>query len=417
MPRPDQGIDALLEGRTNGLPDGRLLALQIKSGESHFRQAVPGGWRFYVDGAHIAYWGGYAIPVLLVLYDPRTERAFWQIVNLDTAQSTGKLFAVDVPRSNVFDSRCGRELDRVAKSLDGQSADGLRNRRVVLDLPWMWMLDDGQRLFLNVEQDLHPATGRCVLMLDAEDRDGDVTTVRTWPWTFLSGGDFGEELAKLFPWADKAIDERRYREYAVADFLVEHGRWVPDEEAYDYATDFDHWFDGRFSSGIAPYGTTADGGKALWRLELTLNDVGRAALEKDEHEMLAEGWAAADAASGKESDRAGGHYTLQVIDHAYSYHGSLDNLVFVYGNEDEDIESLLIEPRLFTPSGDPVPAVAEAILGHARGTRPTESLGRAFSARFAEDFAASDGIWKITVAEIDEWLGELDLIAVHGTDI
>ena len=38
--RPDRGVDAHIEGRTDGRPDGRLLALQIKSGESHFQHYV-----------------------------------------------------------------------------------------------------------------------------------------------------------------------------------------------------------------------------------------------------------------------------------------------------------------------------------------------------------------------------------------
>lgn len=84
--RPDRGVDAQIEGRTDGFPDGRLLALQIKSGESYFRHEVPGGWRFYVKSAHIDYWAGYAVPVLLVLYDPRSETAYWQLVNPDTTR-------------------------------------------------------------------------------------------------------------------------------------------------------------------------------------------------------------------------------------------------------------------------------------------------------------------------------------------
>jgi hypothetical protein len=61
LPRPDRGVDAHIEARTDGRPDGRLLALQIKSGESQFRQLVPGEWRFYIDSAHSAYWRSYAM--------------------------------------------------------------------------------------------------------------------------------------------------------------------------------------------------------------------------------------------------------------------------------------------------------------------------------------------------------------------
>jgi hypothetical protein len=43
LPRPDRGVDAHIEARTDGRPDGRLLALQIQSGESRFRHRISGG--------------------------------------------------------------------------------------------------------------------------------------------------------------------------------------------------------------------------------------------------------------------------------------------------------------------------------------------------------------------------------------
>lgn len=224
LPRPDVGVDAHIEARTDGRPDGRLLALQIKSGESQFQHPIPGGWRFYVDSPHIAYWDSYSMPVLLVLYNPRTDAAFWQVVNRDTTQSTGKHFAVDVPESNVFDARCSRDLDAVSAA-DNETADGLRDRRTDADLPWIWMLDGGDRLFLDVEQNLQPPDGRCVLRFIAQGSNDEVSVVRAWPWAFLAAQDFKTELMQLFPWADKEVDEPWYRESTVGNFASEHGQW------------------------------------------------------------------------------------------------------------------------------------------------------------------------------------------------
>jgi hypothetical protein len=409
LPRPDRGVDAHIEARTDGRPDGRLLALQIKSGESQFRQRVPGGWRFYIDSAHSAYWRKYSMPVLLVLYKPRTDAAFWQVVNPDTTQSTGDGCAVDVPESNVFDACCSRDLDAVAAT-SNETADGLRDRRTDVDLPWIWMLDGGDRLFVEVEQNLLPADGPCVLRMIAQGADGDTSVVRTWPWAFLATLDFRNELLHLFPWADKQVDEPWYRERTVGNFASEHGQWSIEDQSYEFDADFDDWFKERFgSTTIVPYATTSDGRTALWRLELTLNTEGHEALERDKQEMLRE-VDYAEIGRDRDYSRSEGYYTIEFIEH---YIDMLDNLVFIYGDDDEeeDKESLLIEPHLVDDSGGLVHQAVEAILRHMGITSPTQGWSKAFNRRFSEDLEVGDGPIKLNAEDINEWLAELRRIA------
>jgi hypothetical protein len=412
LPRPDRGVDAHIEARTDGRPDGRLLALQIKSGESQFRQRVPGGWRFYIDSAHSAYWRSYSMPVLLVLYNPSTDAAFWQVVNPDTTQSTGDGFAVDVPESNVFDAGCSRDLDAVAATFN-ETADGLRDRRTDVDLPWIWMLDGGGRLFVEVEQNLLPADGRCVLRMIVQGADGDTSVVRTWPWAFLATLDFRDELLQLFPWADKQVDELWYRERTVGNFASEHGQWSIEEQPYEFGTGFDDWFKERFgSTTIAPYATTSDGRTALWRLELTLNTEGLEVLEHDKQEMLEEAAIVMEMEDERDYARSEGYYMIEVIEH---YIDMLDNLVFVYGCDEENKESLLIEPRLFDEPGGLLPKAVEAILRHMGITSPTQGWSKAFNQRFSEELEAEDGIPKITAEDIEAWLCKLREVAqYHG---
>lgn len=406
LPRPDRGVDAYIEARTDGRPDGRLLGLQIKSGESQFRQPILGGWRFYIDSSHIAYWSNYSMPVLLVLYNPRTDSAFWQVVNRDTTQSTGDGFAVDVPESNVFDAGCSRHLDAVVAAAN-ETADGLRDRRIDADLPWIWMLDDGNRLFLEVEQNL-PVDGRCVLRIIAQGADGDTSVVRTWPWAFLAVQDFKDELLQLFPWADKQVDEPWYRERVVGNFISEHGRWIIEDQSYEFDANFDGWFNERFGSTIAAYATTSDGRTALWRLELTLNAEGQGALERDKQEILQEAAIGAEIQAERDNARGGGYYTIEFVER---YVDGLDNLVFIYDGDGEDKESLLIEPRLFDESGGLVPVAVEEILRHRGITSPTGGWSRAFNQRFVEELDAEDGIVKITAEAIETWLWELRRVA------
>lgn len=93
---------------------------------------------------------------------------------------------------------------------------------------------------------------------------------------------------KLFPWADKEVDEPWYREITVGEFASEHGHWSIEDQSYEFNTDFDDWFKERFGATIAPYATTSDGRTALWRLELKLNAEGQEMLNHDQQEMLDE---------------------------------------------------------------------------------------------------------------------------------
>ena len=63
----DYGIDAHTEP-FDGLhqPSGRLLALQIKSGDSYFRDETDDGWWYWGENKHLRYWLGHVLPVLIM---------------------------------------------------------------------------------------------------------------------------------------------------------------------------------------------------------------------------------------------------------------------------------------------------------------------------------------------------------------
>ncbi|MFF4803444.1 DUF4365 domain-containing protein [Streptomyces sp. NPDC001351] len=122
----DVGIDAHLEvvtgaslaAKTTGKPTGRLLAVQIKSGESQFTAAAEGGWWYPCDAAHVAYWSNHSLPVTLLLFDPNTERVHWQHVTPDTLVRTGKNYKVFVPVDQQIDQANAEALARPARLQD-----------------------------------------------------------------------------------------------------------------------------------------------------------------------------------------------------------------------------------------------------------------------------------------------------------
>lgn len=59
---PDYGVDLYVECADNGVPNGRLLGLQIKSGPSFFREEVDAGIVFRAKGRHLRYWLNHTTP-------------------------------------------------------------------------------------------------------------------------------------------------------------------------------------------------------------------------------------------------------------------------------------------------------------------------------------------------------------------
>ena len=101
----DFGIDAHVELIESNRPTGRLLAVQLKAGESHLSERVEEGFVFRSDRLHVSYWLSHSLPVLICLCDLETREIYWQVVNGETAVSTGKGYKFNVPQSQRVDHR------------------------------------------------------------------------------------------------------------------------------------------------------------------------------------------------------------------------------------------------------------------------------------------------------------------------
>lgn len=106
----DYGIDAHVELITDEEPTGRLLSLQLKSGTSYLSKTTTEGYVFRTDKEHVDYWLNHSLPVLICLCDIDKKCIYWQIVNSETAVSTGKGFKVLVPFNQLIDSSSKKQL-------------------------------------------------------------------------------------------------------------------------------------------------------------------------------------------------------------------------------------------------------------------------------------------------------------------
>jgi hypothetical protein len=71
----DLGVDALIEFVRNGHPQDKLLAVQVKSGDSCYEQQRD---ECLVPAArHRDYWLKYPVPVVGIVYVPSSQKAHW----------------------------------------------------------------------------------------------------------------------------------------------------------------------------------------------------------------------------------------------------------------------------------------------------------------------------------------------------
>lgn len=276
QPTEDYGIDAHVEVVDGEDVRGRLLALQIKSGESWFDQPTAGGWWYRPDEDHVTYWTHHSLPVVVVLYNPSTKLCHWQLVAAATLErsKTGG-WKLLVPESHLLNA------DAAAAWRDAAAGDPyeLRLRELRLAKPWMEMLADGTRLVVDFEEWINKSSGRGTLSIGIDNEDGnDPEELVTWQ-LFVGPANYAEAVPKLFAWADVDVHEQTYEDAEYDLYQAECSIW--DEGDQFFSEPFTDWRRSRAAMGIRPYNNAA-GEVDYYRLELALNELGKALLVVDE---------------------------------------------------------------------------------------------------------------------------------------
>ena len=196
--RPDYGVDLFVETATDdGRPSGRLLAVQIKSGASYL---AAGGGTLYVDQAHADYWGGFSIPVVVVLYDPADRVAYWQVVAADTTEETRRGWKITVPPGQTLDAGAVDHLAALAGAKPEPEKAERELSRLRADLSWMQVLDDGGSVVLEANEWINKTSGRADLRLIAHPADGGAAVEGRFV-AFLDMQPTADALPGVFPWA------------------------------------------------------------------------------------------------------------------------------------------------------------------------------------------------------------------------
>ncbi len=277
QPTSDYGIDAHVEIVDQRRVTGRLIGLQIKSGQSYFDEPVDGGYTFRGETKHLDYWMGHSLPILVVLHNPSTGATHWQVVNQKTVERTEKGWKLTVPTSQMFDESARAVLSRLAD----MPIEQRRLASLAFAKPWMKALKEDTRLFLKAEEWINKSSGRGSLTLFTRDENGKEETIQEWPFVMYPGQDYSTLLPVLFPWADVTVDAEKYDAYDEQQWHDDCGVWDPEEGRYTLHHDeYKDWRRGR--PRIRPY-TISAGELALFQLELSLSEIGKAYLSLDEY--------------------------------------------------------------------------------------------------------------------------------------
>ena len=102
----DTGIDGQIEEvNQDGNATGRILAVQIKSGDSYLHDSG-NNWIFYTDEAHKNYWKAYPIPVILLVYRPSDDNIYF----VDIKYTLNVKEKIEIPKSNILNEENKDEL-------------------------------------------------------------------------------------------------------------------------------------------------------------------------------------------------------------------------------------------------------------------------------------------------------------------
>lgn len=254
QPLEDYGIDAHVEVVESGNVKGRLVALQIKSGDSWLKPSATGGWNFYPEKKHVTYWQNHSLPVAIVVWQESSDTLFFREASRHTLEETKSGgWRLHFGDDDLLTKAALPNLIRLSM---GTTYD-LRLRELGLLLPWMQRIAQGQRLILKTDEWINKTWGKGDLEILAVADDG--TELQLGKWGVALGGEpYETALPALFGWADLAMDPD-----------VE---WETEEE-FDSDPDDD---------AIHPYANSANE-IDHWSLELHLNEIGRAFLLLDEY--------------------------------------------------------------------------------------------------------------------------------------
>ncbi|MBB1332423.1 MULTISPECIES: DUF4365 domain-containing protein [unclassified Pseudoalteromonas] len=268
----DYGIDAQVEITDANYPTGDLIAIQIKSGLSFFKEEILNSYVFRTTSKHIEYWANHTLPVILVLYHPKQDKLYWQVINDQTVTSTGKDWKVHIPKTNELNDQSFFQLSKLIQPEPYIK----RINKLKLDSKWIKKLHEGEEVFVSFTDWVNKSLPRYKIKISCSDSS------QIWPMTYAPNMSIEEALEHFIPWADFSMDIEHHRMQSESQWSAECyvGKDPETGDVY-FGEDFDDWYVEPDESEILP--THEDGECAYYSLKLNLNELGDSFLILDDY--------------------------------------------------------------------------------------------------------------------------------------
>ncbi|MBO8426765.1 MAG: DUF4365 domain-containing protein [Firmicutes bacterium] len=278
QPTDDVGIDAHMELTDPTGKQRQLLALQIKSGASWFKEKKDGCVILRsMNQRQYNYWAMNSLPCIIVLYNPEDDICIWQKLTDQTIEKTkngqGTGFVVRVPMNQIFlDERSQKKLLSFTNL-----PEHVRNYNFLLSQKrFMQIIKDGGEVKLHSEEWVNKSSGRG----DTELIVNDGKSIQTYSYPYwFPYTPYTEVFPKLFPWANFSADgdffedqdEALWREYHCY-YDKEDREWLIVGDTFE-----------EFREKLDPMRSIDHSGEvAEYMMILSLNELGEAFLKVDE---------------------------------------------------------------------------------------------------------------------------------------
>ena len=120
--RPKRKNDIGIDGEIEIINDarrgtGKLIAVQVKCGESYFEEKNDEGFIFRPRIATVNYWLSLSIPVIVCICNPTTKQILWCHITVESVKKRKKGYKVVVPFANTFNIENKNRIEGISDSV------------------------------------------------------------------------------------------------------------------------------------------------------------------------------------------------------------------------------------------------------------------------------------------------------------